>query len=550
MFSFDIRFFHLQKFLRHDIRLLNISIKVFEMNKTMETDVLVIGGGVTGTGIARDLSLRGLNSILIDKSDLNAGASGGNHGLLHSGARYVGSDPKAAVECKNELEILKKNAGHCIEDTGGLFVAVKGDDEKYIADFPNLCKKSGVYYKKIDLALAREMEPVLSKNMIAAYEVNDASINPFKLSIENMNDAALRGSQYLSFSKLVGFKITNNSIEYATIINQNNGETYQIKARTYVNATGAWAAMIAAMAGITINMVLSKGTLLVTSKRITKRAINRLRKATDGDIVVPGGVVSILGTTSVRVKSPDNIYPTINEVDQIISEAEKMIPALKTCRYIRAYSGARPLVSEGNNEDDRNVSRGFTLRDHKTDGVDNFITITGGKLSTYRLMAEKASDLVCWKHSIFSNCLTKEIPLPSTKSGEWSEPGIQVNEPFKSKTSDDPILCECEMVPQNAIDTLINSIKQDKGKPDLISIALRSRIGKGPCQGAFCSLRIFSHMYDSNVIQDHSDINDLKRFLNERWKGEQSLLWDQALVQSSLKEMIHSGLFGLELIEN
>ncbi len=520
------------------------------MNKTMETDVLIIGGGVTGTGIARDLSLRGLNCIVIDKSDLNAGASGGNHGLLHSGARYVGSDPEAAAECKDELEISKKNVGHCIEDTGGLFVAVKGDDEKYIADFPGMCKTSGVYCKKIDVSAAKEMEPALSDDMIAAYEVNDASINPFKLSIENMNDAVLRGSQFLSFSKVVQFKIVNNCIEDVSVINQMNGKTIRIKARTYVNASGAWAAIVAAMAGLTINMVLSKGTLLVTSKRMTKRVINRLRKATDGDILVPGGVVSILGTTSVRVESPDNIYPTINEVDQIISEGEKIIPALKTCRYIRAYSGARPLVSEGASEDDRTVSRGFTLRDHKEDGLDNFITITGGKLSTYRLMAEKASDLVCWKHSIFSKCLTKEIALPSTKSGEWSEPGVRINEPFKSAKQNDPILCECEMVPQSAIDTVINSIQETQGRPDLISVGLRTRIGKGPCQGTFCSLRILSHMVDSDVIRDHSDIKGLKHFLNERWKGEQSLLWDQALVQSSLKEMIHSGLFGLELAGN
>ncbi|WP_457551443.1 FAD-dependent oxidoreductase [Desulfobacula sp.] len=520
------------------------------MNKTIETDVLIIGGGVTGTGIARDLSLRGVKCILIDKSDLNAGASGGNHGLLHSGARYVDSDPEAAIECKNEQKILKKNAAHCIDDTGGLFVAVKGDDEKYIADFPGLCEKSGVYCKKIDLSLAREMEPLLSDDMIAAYEVNDASINPFTLSIDNMNDAVLRGSQFLSFCSLTGFKITKNYIEHAIVYNQNTGETIEIKAGTFVNASGAWAAIVADMAGIPVNMVLSKGTLVVTGKRMTKRVINRLRKATDGDILVPGGVVSILGTTSIRVESPDNIYPTINEVDHIIEQGEKIIPSLKTCRYIRAYSGARPLVGQGTNEDDRNVSRGFTLLDHELDGIKNFITITGGKLTTYRLMAEKASDLVCWKHSIFSKCLTKEISLPSTKSGEWSEPGVGIDEPGKLKPFKDPILCECEMVPQSAIDTIINSIKQTQGKPNLTSIALRSRVGKGPCQGAFCSLRIFSHMVDSDVILDHSGIKNLKLFLNERWKGEQALLWDQALVQSSLKEMIHSGLFGLELIEN
>jgi len=514
--------------------------------KIIETQILVIGGGVTGTGIARDLSLRGFDVILIEKSDLNAGASGGNHGLLHSGARYVCSDPEAAVECNSEREILKKNAGHCIEETGGFFVAVKGDDEHYIADFPDMCRASGIPHKQIDPLDAKEMEPALSSETIAVYEVNDASINPFKLSIENMNDSISKGGQFFSYCKLERFHIENKKICHAEIYNEVSQETFCIKADTYVNASGAWASHIAAMAGIQIDMVFSKGSLLVTSKRITNRVINRLRKATDGDILVPGGVVSILGTTSVRVDSPDVIYPTVDEVDYIISEGEKMVPTLKNCRYIRAYSGVRPLVSAGGS-DDRNVSRGFTLRDHETDGLDNFITITGGKLSTFRLMAEKTCDMICRKHDSHAPCLTRTTPLPSTENGEWSEPGIMVDELFKPEKKDDLILCECEMVPLSAIDTIIKSLKKSRGKPDLTSIALRSRVGKGPCQGAFCSARIVSHMYQSGELAHGDGIHDLKYFLNERWKGEQSLLWDQALIQSSLKEMIHCGLFGLEL---
>jgi len=514
------------------------------MKKMIETQVLIIGGGATGTGIARDLSLRGMNVILIEKQDLNAGASGGNHGLLHSGARYVCSDPEAAVECNNELNIIKKTAGHCVEETNGFFVAVPGDDEQYIADFPGMCKGSGIPVKPVDINDARQMEPALSHETIAVYEVNDASINPFKLSIENMNDAISMGGQYLSYCMLQGFEIKNKKICCAKIQNQISHETFYIKADTYINASGAWASHVASLANIPIRMVFSKGSLLVTSKRITKRVINRLRKATDGDILVPGGVVSILGTTSVRVDSPDHIFPTVEEVDYIISEGEKMIPSLKRCRYVRAYSGVRPLVSMGS-DDDRAVSRGFTLIDHEQDNVDNFVTITGGKLSTYRLMAEKTSDLICQKQGIFSECRTKVIALPSTKSGEWAEPGVGISESFGPKAKD-PVLCECEMVPASAIDTIINSIKTNRGNPDLTSIALRSRVGKGPCQGSFCSVRILSHMYNTEEITGAKGIDDLKKFLNERWKGEQSLLWDQALVQSSLKEMIHCGLFGLE----
>jgi len=514
----------------------------------METDVLIIGGGVTGTGIARDLALRGLNSILIEKKDLNAGASGGNHGLLHSGARYVHSDPEAASECRIEQAILKKQAAHCIEETGGLFVAVKGDDENYIQDFPQMCEKLHIQCEKIDPKKALEMETALSNDLIAAYQVNDASINPFKLSFENMNNAVALGSSYLTHTEIESFKIENNKIIYAVAHSKTGGETIKIRAKTYVNASGAWAKNIASMAGININMVFSMGSLLVTSQRITKRIINRLRMPTDGDILVPGGVVSILGTTSIRIEDPDRIYPTVDEVDHIIEQGGQMIPALiKESRYIRAYAGVRPLVSMGGDDNDRGVSRGFTLLDHKKDGVDNFITITGGKLSTYRLMAEKTSDIVCKKHGITQTCKTKTTPLPSTQDGEWSEPGVFIADSIDSKTLRDSYLCECEMVPEKAINRVIDSIKKNGGRPDLESIALRTRVGKGTCQGTYCSVRLLSHLCDNKEYTAANGLNDLKLFLNERWKGEHPLLWDQTLIHSSLKEMIHCGLFCLEL---
>ena len=95
----------------------------------MQTQVLIIGAGITGCGLARDLALRGVPAMVVDKGDLDSGASGSNHGLLHSGARYVASDPESARECRRESALLKRLAPHCVEDTGGLFVAVEGDDE-------------------------------------------------------------------------------------------------------------------------------------------------------------------------------------------------------------------------------------------------------------------------------------------------------------------------------------------------------------------------------------------------------------------------------------
>lgn len=516
------------------------------MKKTIETQVLVIGGGATGTGIARDLALRGIQVILIEKKDLNAGASGANHGLLHSGARYAHSDAEAARECKAEGLILKQIAPHCIEETGGLFVAVPGDDEAYIAEFPGMCEASGIPCRPLDPADAKQMEPCLSQDIIAAFGVEDAAIDPFKLSIENLNQALDLGGEYYDHARLEEFICKGKKILEARILNTKTREIFYIKAHAYVNAAGAWAGNVAALAGVGIPMVYSKGSLLVTGQRMATRVINRLRKASDGDILVPGGVVSIIGTTSLRVKSPDKIFPSVEEVDLIINQGKQMVPALGSRRYIRAYCGVRPLVS-AQGGDDRNVSRGFSLLDHARDGAGNFITITGGKLTTFRLMAEKTSDMVCGKLGISAACKTRDLPLPITEGGGWTEPGASLRQGFKPQGQDDYMLCECEMVPASAVDAIVSSIRKNRAKPDLLSIALRSRLGKGPCQGSACSVRVLSHMYNQGYLSGPEGLDGLRLFLNERWKGEHALLWGASLGQSSLKEMIHCGLFGLEL---
>ncbi|HCY86941.1 MAG TPA: anaerobic glycerol-3-phosphate dehydrogenase subunit A [Desulfobacteraceae bacterium] len=515
------------------------------MKKVLETDVLIIGGGATGTGLARDLALRGLRVILAEKKDLNAGASGANHGLLHSGARYVHSDMEAAIECRKEGMILKQIAPQCIEETGGLFVAVPGDDEGYISGFPGMCRKANIHCRELTIEEALEKAPCIAKDAIAVYEVPDAAIDPFKLAIENMTQATGLGGTYLPHSQVTGFDIENGEISLANLRNNRTGNSFGIKARAYVSASGAWAGALAKMAGACIPMLFSKGSLLVTGQRLAVPVINRLRKASDADILVPGGVVSIIGTTSVRVDDPDRIFPSVDEVDLIIDQGRQMVPDLGVRRYIRAYCGVRPLVS-ADDGDDRNVTRGFALIDHEKDGVNNFVTITSGKLTTYRLMAEKTADLVCAKLGVEEPCRTGELPLPMAETGDWTEPAASLRHGFSLPDKKDRIICECEMVPASAIDAISADIRRNQGRPDLLSIGLRSRMGKGPCQGSTCSTRLLAHLYEKGEIRGQDGIKDIQRFLNERWKGEHSLLWGDSLAQSSLKEMIHCGVFGLE----
>ncbi len=511
----------------------------------METEVLIIGGGATGTGIARDLSLRGISCILVEQQDINAGATGANHGLLHSGARYVGKDPEAAMECHQEGEILKKYAPQCVENTGGLFVAVKGDNENYIADFPSMCMRANIPYKEISVSEAMDIEPSLSNNIIAAFKVMDATIDPFRLSLDNISDAETRGAKLLKFSKVTEFIREHGRIKAAKVLNTLTGEILIIEASQFVNAAGAWADMVANMAGAKINMLYAKGSLLVTASRMNQNVINRLRQAGDADILVPGGTVSIIGTTSVEIDHLDDIRPTAKEVDQIIKEGACMVPELETTRYIRAYAGVRPLVwQEG--QGGRSISRNYTLLGHEESHLDNFITITGGKLTTYRLMAEKTCDLVALRLKNDMTCVTANTTLPKSDEAKWTEPGKSSKEWFKADSPKETLLCECEMVTTSMVDNIVSEIRSNGKIPNLNEIGLRSRVGKGPCQGAFCSFRVTSHLYNKGVFECDRGVSEIKNFVNERWKGFKPIIRDKELVQTDLQEAFLCSLLGIE----
>ena len=513
----------------------------------METQVLIIGGGATGTGLARDLALRGVECILVEQKDINAGASGANHGLLHSGARYVASDPASAKACSREGRLLKQMASNCIEDTGGLFVAVEGDDENYISDFYRLCSRHQIPIQALDVKDAREMEPALSEKTIAVYAVEDAFVDPFKLSMENISQAQGLGCTLLRHSKVIGFIKAGKRIESAHLMNMLTGEEFFIEAEQVVSACGAWAADIAEKAGISIPVIYSKGSLVVTHNRITARVINRLRSSSSGDILVPGGTVSIIGTTSIRLERLDSIHPTVKEVDGIVSEGSVMVPSLENTRLIRAYAGVRPLIGLPSGGDDRGVSRDFALMDHAAEGVENFVTITGGKLTTYRLMAEKTADLVCDRMGVERPCLTRTQPLPSTIDAKWIKPGLAPRLWLKHHEPDDYLICECEMVPKSAVDTIIASIHKQNGNPDLMSIGLRSRIGRGACQGTGCGYKLTAYLYETGELQSDEGLDSLKAFLRERWRGVRPLLWDTPLIQAEFQEAVYCGLLGLSL---
>lgn len=396
-----------------------------------DTDVLVVGGGATGVGVARDLALRGLEVVLVERGGLASGTSGRSHGVLHSGARYAEADPEGARECLRENRILRRIAGECVAEVGGLFVSLSEDDPAYFDRKRAACLDAGIDAEELDPAVARESVPGLSDDVRRAMRVPDAVVYPSRLVAATAASARKHGATIHTHSPLEALNVDNGRIVAADV-----GGVGRVRPQFVVNATGAWADECASLAGVTVPMRPTRGVMIAVEYSDLEVVLNRCRAPDDGDIAVPHGDRAVLGTTSLAVDDPDN-YPREQwELDRTITECRAMIPVFADCEPVRTYWGVRPLyepaeaapdaldaTDDGGNAHNgteaaantgptRGISRGFVLLDHAVEGIDNFASIVGGKLTTHRLMAEATADLVCNRLDVDATCNTAETPLP------------------------------------------------------------------------------------------------------------------------------------------
>ena len=393
--------------------------------------------------------------------DLTNGATGRNHGLLHSGARYAVTDQESAEECIRENMILRKVARHCVEETDGLFITLPEDDLAFQSTFIDSCLRAGIRAEAIDPKEAIRMEPSVNPTLIGAVRVPDGAVDPFRLTVANALDARLHGAHVLKNTEVIGFIKEGDRVVGVEVVDHNTKEKKELRSRLVINAGGIWGHLIAKMAGATVNMFPAKGALLIFGHRVNNLVINRCRKPADADILVPGDTISLIGTTSSRVpfEEIDDMKVTADEVDLLLREGEKLAPELAYTRILRAYAGVRPLVAADNDPSGRSISRGIVCLDHEErDGIPGFITITGGKLMTYRLMAEWATDLACKKLGVDKACETAVKPLPGSEQVKKSNAkyvdlgqkaalgrhGARAEKIQSRSKYDDSLVCECE----------------------------------------------------------------------------------------------------------
>ena len=510
----------------------------------LETDVLVIGGGSTGVGVVRDAALRGFSAVLVERRDLADGTTGRFHGLLHSGGRYAVKDPPAARECIEENTIVRRIAADCVEDTGGLFVCTPWDDPAYGDTFAAGCEASGIPVDEIPPSEALRREPRLHPGISRAFDVPDAALDPWKLVWACARSAEAHGARVLTYHRVTEMIVDDDRVQGARVVDDRSGEELEVRAEVTVNAAGAWAGQIARMAGCEVEVVPGKGIMIAMNHRLVNTVVNRCKLPADGDILVPIRTASVIGTTDVQVADPDELEITPTEVGQMLDQGEKLVPGFRQARALHAWAGARPLFQETKPEDvdTRDLTRSHTLLDHRArDGVAGFVTITGGKTTTFRLMAEVTVDAVCAQLGVERPCTTAEEPLPGSENGAtyWLGSRAAALEPAPNA---DEIVCECELITRRRLEDAVD----ERGTTSLDDVRRLARLAMGPCQGGFCIYRATGILHERDAVDGVAANRALVDFLEERWKGLHPILYGDQLRQTRLDEWIFHGVLGVE----
>ncbi len=286
---------------------------------------------------------------------------------LHSGARYAVTDAESARECISENQILKRIARHCVEPTNGLFITLPEDDLSFQATFIRACEEAGISAEAIDPQQARIIEPAVNPALIGAVKVPDGTVDPFRLTAANMLDAKEHGAVILTAHEVTGLIREGATVCGVRVRNHLTGEIQALHAPVVVNAAGIWGQHIAEYADLRIRMFPAKGSLLIMDHRINQHVINRCRKPSDADILVPGDTISLIGTTSLRIdySEIDDNRVTAEEVDILLREGEKLAPVMAKTRILRAYSGVRPLVASDDDPSGRAIGAALANPDRK-----------------------------------------------------------------------------------------------------------------------------------------------------------------------------------------
>ncbi|HEY0469386.1 MAG TPA: glycerol-3-phosphate dehydrogenase/oxidase, partial [Polyangiaceae bacterium] len=402
-------------------------LEIDPSGRALDCDVIVIGGGVNGVGVARDASLRGLKVALFERNDIAFGASGNSSGMIHGGPRYLTYDPAVTHSSCLDSGHIQRIAPHLlfripflmpIFTSGALKskIALTGYDaffDLYDAYQP---LKAGKNHVRLSADEINQLEPGLVGGAAGGLSFDEWGIDGARLCIGNAVDARERGAEirvHCTVTEIL--RREDGSVYGVRFRDRVSGETSQRTARVVVNATGAWAPITTSLGGLAPHAARirpGKGIHVFLDRRLTNYAI--IAHAIDGRQVflLPWQNMSVLGTTDDDYYGDlDHVVATSDEVNYLFQAVEHVFPAVRSARAIGTWGGVRPTLYEwGPNEDE--LSREHQVVDHQQHGADGLYSMIGGKLASYRLFAEEMTDLIAARLGNEAPRRSHVAPLP------------------------------------------------------------------------------------------------------------------------------------------
>jgi glycerol-3-phosphate dehydrogenase len=393
-------------------------------------DLLVIGGGITGAGAALDAALRGLRVALIDKGDFASGTSSVSSKLIHGGLRYLEhGDFRLVYESLHERRRLLHNAAHLVHPLRFVLPFYEGArvapwKQRLGLTLYDLLAGRDSLRRSRAIPLARlhcDYPDLHTQGLRGGAEFFDAQMDDARLCIEVMRTAASQGAVVANYVEAVAFEKKEGLIRGVRALSRADGREFSIWARQTLNAAGPWSDAVRQLAGDDAGPALrpTKGVHLLARGCNLTTAFLLLHPA-DGRVffIIPWFGKMLIGTTdTVCDDTPDKVGVALADVEYLLQGHNHYFrPQLSATDLLGSFVGLRPLVRSRPGEPSA-LSREFTL----SASPSGLLTISGGKYTTYRCMAEVAVDAVVGRLGLRRRCRTRDFQLDGAPRGPWKQ---------------------------------------------------------------------------------------------------------------------------------
>ena len=429
----------------------NYRPQAFADCKKQPLDVIFVGGGISGAGCLRDAAMRGMQVALFEKADFGSGTSSKSSKLIHGGLRYLETFNWGLVfEASKERKTLLEIAPHLVTHMPFLIPVYKKQRRSFLEmsigvwlyDFLSLFRSIGHPKLRFKHATLEKISTLRSSDLVGSAEYMDASTHDMGLTLANLKDGWAHGGTALNYAEVTGLLKEGDQVCGVRIKDHIGGETHEIKSKWVVNTTGPWSHDICLLAddGAQTRMRPTKGTHLVLPKsKLDLPSSILMLSPQDGRVTfaIPWLDVVLIGTTDTDYDGDlSNVKASNEDVAYLLGTANHYFPSanLSTADVLSTFAGLRPLLSE-NQENPSRVSREHQIF-WETDGL---ASLAGGKLTTYRKMAEEMIDWLLnktpsyWEGKSLRSCQTDQLQLPQVGSIEKTTTKARIEQAIENE---------------------------------------------------------------------------------------------------------------------